>query len=159
MQLLRLDNIFQSKRYSRLLAASFFCLFSFCVNAQCCEVTIDVVRSEITKSGIKQFTLINNDKFKNYISIKKGVFKTDLIVSAGKYSHDNKDKTFVIILSSVDGIIRKEAIFTFYASSIDYLSFENKKIFVVFVDETEMYGWIEYINGRYIFTMFEDPEL
>ena len=81
---------------------------------------------------------------------------------AGRYIKPQNEKTFVVlILTCKNGEFYQAAKYEFYGDSLDFLRYDTKtqKLFVVFKDETELYGWIVRIGSEYKFEMFEDPEL
>ena len=110
---------------------------------------------------INNFRLIFNERFSGVLKIKDYKPDQDLIVISGRYNEKRNGISTFVLLLSCDGKdnLKKEAIFEFYSETIDYLSYKNDKIYVVFKDQTDLFGWIEWHNGKYNFVMFEDPEL
>jgi hypothetical protein len=111
--------------------------------------------------GIDPFQIISNMKFSGVLRINKHPSQKKIIAIPGKYNVKKNDySTFVMILScSSQSGLNLEAKFDFYTETIDFLAFKNNKIYVVFKDETELFGWIQWQDGQFSFVMFEDPEL
>ena len=68
----------------------------------------------------------------------------------------NKNNDVMYVLLEKDHVKR---VYKFFTKTIDNVFVKGNKLFIVFVDQTELYGWIEYENGDYLFRMFSDPEL
>ena len=97
-------------------------------------------------SGIEQYTLDGQ--------IYYGV--------AGRYDQPRNGKTLVVfIISCKKGRLVQDAKFEFYGDSLDFLRYQekSKRLYVVFKDETELFGWIKRVGSNFEFEMFEDPEL
>ncbi len=70
-------------------------------------------------------------------------------------------KTFVAIYECNKNVITLNKLLRFYANHIEYIVYDKdkNKVAVVFVDQSELHGWIEWSNKNYQFVMFEDPDL
>jgi len=110
---------------------------------------------------IKPFRLIKNQKFPGILLINNHKSKKQLYFISGKYNNKttNGTTTVVIVLSCSGNSIRLESKFEFYAETIDFLFLKDEKIYVVFKDETDLFGWICWKDGKFSFEMFEDSEL
>jgi hypothetical protein len=127
---------------------------------RCDSLVIDSALLE-KKFNIDSFQIISNMKFSGVLRVDKHPSQKKIIAVAGRYDAKKNDySTFVIILScSSKSGLNLEAKFDFYTDTIDFLAFKDNKIYVVFKDETELFGWIQWQDGQFSFVMFEDPEL
>ena len=111
--------------------------------------------------NLKKFELMSDENFSGIVSIDKHISGKQLKAIAGKYidAKQGEKSCFVLLLNVENQKLDKEAIFEFYAEKIDNVNYENEKIYVIFKEETEMYGWIEWTNNDFKFILFHDPEL
>ena len=145
------------------LLIQIFLLTSLSLNAYAAERSCGT--DEMSKKSLKQLigsnaTLIENSFFSGVVTyaINDKVYYG----VAGRYIKPKDEKTFVVlILTCKNGEFYQEAKFEFYGDSLDFLKYDAKtqKLFVVFKDGTELYGWITRMGSEYKFEMFKDTEL
>ena len=125
------------------------------------EEPSDASVSVVKQFGLGQFEFTNNGNFSGVINIKSHVSGKSLKVFSGRYLNAQKGdkKSFVLITSIIGDKLNKESLYEFYTKTIENIVYEDKKIYVVFKRETEMYGWIEWRNNEFTFVLFRDPEL
>lgn len=138
-----------------------FLIFSTYVDGQICNndfINENYISSSI---GIDRFKYITNERYSGIIKIKEHPSQNKITVIAGKYESPKKGISTFILLLRCDKKkhLKKEAIFNFYADTIDFIYYKDDKIYVVFKYNTDIFGWISYIDGNYKFEMFSDPEM
>jgi hypothetical protein len=136
-------------------------VFSSYVEAQSCNNDILTETFISTNLGIDSFKYITNERYSGILKIKEHPSQKKLIIIAGRYESSKKGvSTFILLLSCDKGThFKKEAIFDFYADTIDFVYYKNEKIYVVFKYHTDIFGWVTYIDGNYKFEMFSDQEM
>jgi len=124
------------------------------------EISLDP-DSVAKEFGLQDYESLKAFDGKHFLYLKESEFGYDVVVIAGRYKSDSADgrQIFVLMLQKGDRGYRLQKKFEFFANDIELIEYENSKLFVNFVLESEQWGTIESDGEEVYFKLYEDPEL